>query len=109
MFIKYDEYDLLEFFEAEPNYIFDKETGKLMYVKEDKYGMKMIFHMDVYEQTCSVSINYREYASSIIEYSVNSVASIIRDNVGLKIYGEAEKIILIIHVSPNMSVTIPAA
>lgn len=82
MFIKYDEYDLLEFFETEPDYIIDEETGKLMYVKEDKYGMKMIFHMDVYEQTCSVSINYREYTSSIIEYSVKSVTRIRKDNIG---------------------------
>ena len=73
MFIKYEEFDLFELFEGDPTFIFDKEVGKMMYVKKDNFGMKLMLNMDVYEQTCSISLSYDNYPKPIIDLIYKSV------------------------------------
>lgn len=62
MFIKYDEYELLELFLSEPICIADSlEAGELIYSYKDNKGFKLSLAMDVYRQTCSLSITYNDF------------------------------------------------
>ncbi|SFJ73663.1 MULTISPECIES: hypothetical protein [unclassified Bacillus (in: firmicutes)] len=62
MFIKYDEYELLELFLSEPVSIADHlEAGEFIYSYKDNKNFKLILTMDVYGQTCSVSITYDDF------------------------------------------------
>ncbi|MBC1458285.1 hypothetical protein [Listeria newyorkensis] len=61
MFIKYDEYDLLELFLSEPTSLVDNlETGELMYLFKGEDSFELIMTLSVYEQTCWVSITYKK-------------------------------------------------
>lgn len=61
MFIKYDEYDLLELFQNEPVSITGNiDDGELIYSYQDSQNFKVILTLDVYKQTCSLSITYND-------------------------------------------------
>ncbi|OJT58602.1 hypothetical protein [Bacillus licheniformis] len=62
MFIKYNEYDLLELFESEPvNIADDPEAGELIYTFKDNQNFKLILTLDVYQLTCSLDITYKDF------------------------------------------------
>lgn len=61
MFIKYDEYDLLELFLREPISIADDPAaGELMYVYEDDKRFDLIMTISTYGKTCDLSITYHD-------------------------------------------------
>lgn len=61
MFIKYDEYDLLELFLKEPISIADDlDAGELIYTYKDSQNFKLILSMDVYRQECALSLTYKD-------------------------------------------------
>ncbi|MCY7801532.1 hypothetical protein MOB49_02835 [Bacillus haynesii] len=63
MFIKYNEYDLLELFESEPVSIADDpEAGELVYTFKDNQNFKLILTLDVYQLTCSLDITYKDFS-----------------------------------------------
>lgn len=75
MFIKYDEYDLLELFLKEPISIPDDlDAGELIYTYTDGQNFKLILAMDVYRQTCSLSVAYND--SIVFTGDFNNVTSI---------------------------------
>ncbi|NPC94029.1 hypothetical protein HOO54_17845 [Bacillus sp. WMMC1349] len=62
MFIKYDEYDLLELFESEPVSIADDpRAGEFIYTYKDNQNFKLILTLDVYQLTCSIDITYNDF------------------------------------------------
>ncbi|WP_195382481.1 hypothetical protein [Bacillus licheniformis] len=62
MFIKYNEYDLLELFESEPVSIADDpEASELIYTFKDNQNFKLILTLDVYQLTCSLDITYKDF------------------------------------------------
>ncbi|MGG1549286.1 hypothetical protein ABE347_17625 [Bacillus paralicheniformis] len=62
MFIKYNEYDLLELFESEPASIADDpEAGEFIYTYKDNQNFKLILTLDVYQLTCSLDITYKDF------------------------------------------------
>lgn len=58
MFIKYDEYELLEMFEQEPKSIGDTEAGEVIYSKKDENNFELILFMDVYQKNIELTITY---------------------------------------------------
>ena len=57
MFIKYDEYELLELFLSKPVSIADDlAAGELIYSYKDNKIFKLVLTMDVYRQTCSLGM-----------------------------------------------------
>ena len=64
MFIKYDEIELMEFFESEPIFIGDEEAGECMYVRRQG-DFKIILVISTYEMYIKVSVSYSEKHSSI--------------------------------------------
>ena len=49
MYIKFDEFELLELFGNEPVSIGDLEAGELIYSLSDDKGFKIVMFMNVYE------------------------------------------------------------
>lgn len=60
MYIKYDEYELLELFCNEPVSIGDLESGELIYSLKDNKGFEIVMFMDVYRKICEVTITFQE-------------------------------------------------
>ena len=60
MFIKYDEIELMEFFESEPIFIGDEEAGECMYVRRQG-DFKIILVISTYKE----NVIYSEKHSSI--------------------------------------------
>lgn len=60
MYIIYDEYELLELFEAEPKLkrTEGEEAGLFMYSNVDKHSIKLLISFSVYENQCDVSLSY---------------------------------------------------
>lgn len=60
-FIKYNENDLLELFQSEPVCIFGNiDAGGLIYTYKDNRNFKVILSLDVYKQSISLSITYKD-------------------------------------------------
>lgn len=106
MFIKYDDYELLELFESEPVPIYDEEAGKYMYVKADKYGMKLIADIDVYGQTCSFSLTYENYTKTIFEVNETSVKRLMKKEDTLVVINNSDESVLKVYFRPNFSIEI---
>ena len=64
MFIKYDEIELMEFFESEPIFIGDEEAGECMYVRRQG-DFKIILVISTYEMYIKVSVSYKENVERI--------------------------------------------
>ena len=78
MYIKYDEYELLELFCNEPISIAEKEAGELIYSFEDYKGFKLIMLMDVYGNKCNVTLTFQELI--VFTCKINEVESINKIN-----------------------------
>ncbi|KGR88902.1 hypothetical protein [Lysinibacillus odysseyi] len=92
MFIKYDEYELLELFQSEPVSITGNiDDGELIYTYKDDQNFKVILTLDVYQQTCSLSITFND--SKVFTGDLNNVTSIKKDDKVMVInVGEEEKL-----------------
>lgn len=60
MFIKYDELDLLEFFESEPTNIGECEAGDWLY-SYSRNEFAIILLMSTFEKYVEISITYKDY------------------------------------------------
>ncbi|MEK3766610.1 MULTISPECIES: hypothetical protein [unclassified Solibacillus] len=92
MFIKYDEYDLLELFQSEPVSISGNiDDGELIYTYKDDQNFKVILTLDVYQQTSSLTITFND--SIVFTGDLNNVTSIKKDDKVMVInVGEEEKL-----------------
>lgn len=92
MFIKYDEYDLLELFQSEPVSITGNiDDGELIYTYKDDQNFKVILTLDVYKQTSSLSITFND--SIVFTGDFNNVTSIKKDDKAMVMnVGEEEKL-----------------
>ncbi|KML32053.1 hypothetical protein [Rossellomorea marisflavi] len=85
MFIEYSEYELLELFQSEPISITGNlDDGELMYMYEDDRNFKLIFILDVYKQTVSLSITFKDLLVFKGEFS--NVTSMKIDDGILRVY-----------------------
>ena len=92
MFIKYDEYDLLELFQSEPVSITGNiDDGELIYTYKDDQNFKVILTIDVYKQTSSISITFND--SIVFTGDFNNVTSIKKVDKAMVInVGEEERL-----------------
>ncbi|MCR6095417.1 hypothetical protein HXA31_11615 [Salipaludibacillus agaradhaerens] len=90
MFVKYDEYDLLELFQNEPmsikGNIYDEE---LIYTYKDQQNFKVILTLDTYKQTISLSITFND--AIVFTGDFNNVTSIKKDDKYMVIYVNGEE------------------
>ncbi|MDA7028017.1 hypothetical protein PJ311_15700 [Bacillus sp. CLL-7-23] len=92
MFIKYDEYELLELFESEPDSIADDpDAGILIYSYKDNQDFELILTLDVYQLTCSLGITYKDFIVFSADFqNVTSIKKV--ENFLVISIGEEEKI-----------------
>ena len=73
MFIKYDEIDLLEFFQSEPCFIGEKEAYECIYTYCNN-NFKINFYVSAYEMYIDVSISYK--GNTVFSEKYDSVSEI---------------------------------
>ncbi|MBU3133911.1 hypothetical protein KPL40_15890 [Clostridium gasigenes] len=78
MYIKYDEYELLELFCNEPIIITEEEAGEFIYLFEDSKGFKLVMLMDVYSNECNLTLTFKE--SIVFVCKINEIESINKIN-----------------------------
>ncbi|MBP1756849.1 MAG: hypothetical protein H6Q59_3247 [Firmicutes bacterium] len=106
MYIKYDEYELLELFENEPVPVFDEEAGVFIYSRIDNLGFKLVMTMSIYEFECNISLNHDNYQKPIFEFKLKDVDSIKCDNGKMLLNRKENEQSVIIYFKPNYSVDI---
>ena len=60
MYIKYDEYEMLELFNNEPVSIGSVEEGELIYTYRDNKDFSVTLYMNVYAQLAELTLSYKE-------------------------------------------------
>ncbi|NLZ49193.1 MAG: hypothetical protein GX895_10505 [Clostridiales bacterium] len=60
MYIKYDEYEMLELFNSEPISIGSVEEGELIYSYKDNQDFSITLFMNVYAQLAELTLSYKE-------------------------------------------------
>lgn len=103
MFIKFDEIELLDFFESKPTTIGDYAAGEWLYSYHQN-GFKVILLIDIYEMSVTISITY--YDNVVYHEKRNGVIAIVGISSSLlKVILDKEKVI-IINKDPLISVTV---
>jgi hypothetical protein len=104
VFIKFDEYDLLELFEKEPTLIAEKEAGLFIYSKIDNHGFKLLLNLSIYENQCNISLDYHEMV--IFDIKLQEVESIKSDGSQLRIKRENIDRDVVVEFKPHFSLKI---
>lgn len=60
MFIKFDDLDMLDFFENEPISIGEEGEGKFIYSIKDCYQFSMTLTVDTYAKIIDISVSYSD-------------------------------------------------
>jgi len=105
MFIKYDEYELLELFASEPVEINEKEAGIFLYKQEDSHGFKLSMYMSIYEHVCSISLSYKDLVKPIFDIALNEVKCVKSKDDRLIIRQNDKEHDAIIYFKPNYALT----
>lgn len=106
MYIKYDEYELLELFENEPVSVFDEKAGVFIYSRIDSFGFKLVMMISIYEFECNISLNHDNYKKPIFEFKLKDVDSIKCDGEKMQVIRKESEQSVIIHFKPNYSLDI---
>lgn len=60
MFIKFDDLDMLDFFESEPLAIGEKDEAKFIYSIKDSHQFSMTLVVDTYAKIIDISVRYSD-------------------------------------------------
>ncbi|PAW42790.1 hypothetical protein [Bacillus thuringiensis] len=104
MNIQYDEYELLEIFESEPEDYFIPGAGAYRYNKIDKLGFELVMIMCYYEETVELNLYYKN--KRIFETKMHSAKRIYTRNDSLYVQGGEEKKKIEVKFKPHFTVTI---
>lgn len=91
MYIKYNEFELLELFGNELVSIGDLEAGELIYSLSDDKGFKIVMFISVYQNVCEVSMDYQEL--NVFTCRIEKVVSINKVNDEMIIYNEEKSVL----------------
>ena len=98
MFTKFDEIDLIDFFNAEPVMIGDPQAGIYMFVSENTpkqvLNLSLIVVIDVYDKHITISLSYNN--DIIFDGRFENVSKIVKEEHEpvLYIYTQAYRIVL---------------
>ena len=74
MFIKFNEHDLISFFESDPIPISTPEVGDFIYSIVDSRGVSICLTLSTYGKTCSIDLSIN--SNPLLEMNIHSVESI---------------------------------
>ncbi|MFD1425586.1 hypothetical protein [Kroppenstedtia sanguinis] len=75
-YIKYNEYELLELFESEPEPLHEEEAGMLYYTHKDHHGFEAVMYISIYENYCRLSVSHENLEKPIFQLELHEVQSI---------------------------------
>lgn len=104
MNIQYDEYELLEIFESEPEDYFIPGAGAYRYNKIDKLGFELVMIMCYYEETVELNLYYKN--KRIFETKMHLAKRIYTHNDSLYVQGGVENKTIEVKFKPHFTVTI---
>ncbi|MES9700999.1 hypothetical protein ABWK42_28160 [Bacillus sp. JJ927] len=104
MHIQYDEYELLEIFESEPEDYFIPGAGVYRYSKMDNLGFELVMIMSYYEDTVKLKMLYKD--KRIFETNIESVKRVYSRNDTLYIQCTNEKKVLEVRFKPHFTINI---
>src|SRR5690625_1829121 len=94
MFIKYDEYDLLELFLSEPISLTDNlGDGEVRYVKSGENEFQLAINIYAYQLKCTISLLYQK--KDIFFSSFENVTSLIKKGNTLEVLSGKGKLLAI--------------
>lgn len=96
-FLKYNEFELLELFESEPNIVFEPENEVVIYSKTDYRNVTLTMLISVYENQCQMELKTLFEGEYIPIFDIDT-----RDVIMIK--GDNEK--LIIHRASKRNIEI---
>ena len=99
--IDYNEYELLEFFGAEPRIIGEEEVGIYEYNLIDKYGFAFELHFSLYDESCILTLQYDSLKVPIFDLRFDYVEKIQCDTEKLIIHRTANQRNIVFYVKPN--------
>jgi len=103
MFIKFDEFELLELFEKEAIAIGDEAAGMFIYSKKDDLGFNLVLTFSIYEMQCGLRLKYQNVDPSILDIDLTDVGTIIGENQKLKILRRDGKKIIEVLFKPHFA------
>ncbi|MBJ8056048.1 hypothetical protein JDS87_30345 [Bacillus cereus] len=104
MDINYEEYELLELFESEPEDFLIEGAGVYLYRKMDHLGFKLIMIMLVYENTVKLSLSYNE--GCVFDVNMEFVERVYTRNDTLHIQCSEEKRAIEVRFKPHFAINI---
>ncbi|EOO71768.1 hypothetical protein ACQVPC_21365 [Bacillus mycoides] len=104
MNIQYDEYELLEIFEDEPEDYFIPGAGAYRYSKKDKLGFELVMIMCYYEEAVSLNMFYEN--KCIFETKMESAKRIYTRNDSVYVQGGVENKTIEVKFKPQFMVQI---
>ncbi len=73
--MKYDETELINLLEVEPQEIID-ESGIYWYETKDKFEMILFFSLDSFNESCSISLSHTEKSIPVVELEFSKIMEI---------------------------------
>lgn len=101
----YNEYELLELFESEPEELYQEGAGFYLYHKIDIIGFQLLLYISQYEHKCNVSLSNDMYNWTIFEFELHDIESIKNENECIKIRGNSGKTEVDIQFKTHFSLT----
>ena len=104
LYMKYDEYELLEMFESEPIFLATKEAGLYRYSYIGKNNVKIVLYISVYENECDISLYLHE--NPLFKAELTDVEFIRQDENRLRIHQNNADKDYIIYFKPTICIVI---
>lgn len=103
MFIKYDEFELLELFTNEPKEIDGKDAGIFVYKIDDDNGFQFTMYISVYENLCCLTLKHKNLEKPIFDFEIQNVIQITTKESAVMIKQEGKDEMIVMHFMPNFS------
>lgn len=103
MFIKYDEFELLELFANEPIEIDGKDAGIFVYKSDDKNGFQFTMYISVYEKLCCLTLKQKNLQKPIFDFEIHNVEQIATKENAVLIKQEGKEEAVKVNFAPNFS------
>ena len=104
MFIKYDEYELLELFESEPIATLGKDAGNFIYTKSDESEISLMLAISVYEKECDIALSMGKRL--LFETTLKNVEYLRSEDKCLRIHQKESTHDYLIYFGPNLFVKV---
>jgi hypothetical protein len=103
--IHYDEHDMLELFESEPNALEPYGCGIYFYKKKIQNGVRLLIYLSVYENLCHISLGVEEH-DVFFDSKLKNVEYLRKEGSFLRIHQANSKKDCLLYFPPNFLVKI---